>query len=101
MKTGRTWLPWWCETPDLSISTRRFPRRCLRSSYAAGVRHPLTIVRQQSSYLLHQPGGICMTFKYLILQIMNSMCHVRNHNGCFLLCYLHVLLLSEVGLLLT
>jgi hypothetical protein len=71
MNTGRIWFPWWCETLDLEISALRFARRCLRSSYASGVCHPLTIARQQSSYLLHQPGGICMTFKYLIFQIMN------------------------------
>lgn len=71
MNSGRIWLPWWCETPDLSSSALRFARRALRSSYAAGVRHPLTITSQQSSYLLHQPGGICMTFKFLIFQIMN------------------------------
>ena len=64
MNSLRFWLPWWCETPDLAISSKRFARRALCSTYAADVCHPLTIARQQSAYLLHQPGGVCMTFKY-------------------------------------
>ena len=64
MNSPRFTLPWWCETPDLAISPKRFARRSRCSTYAAGVCHPWTIVRQQSSYLLHQPGGVCMSFKY-------------------------------------
>jgi hypothetical protein len=64
MYSLRFWLPWWCEIPDLAISSKRFTRRALWSAYASGVCHPLTIVSQQSTYLLHQPGGVCMSFKY-------------------------------------